>query len=151
MTWKLKILCYAGLFLAWALAGCSKPYYGYSGPRLPAHETALLLPDKGVKIYSINSQVVNIRHETESGLMKTTRAILRPGTYQLVIIPQHIQAVKTFTAIQAELGANRQYRVRSRYREGSGAGAGRYEFWVENMASGKVVSDIGTSANPFRP
>ncbi len=47
-------------------------------------ETALLVPDAGVKIYSINGHVVNIKHESESGLMKTTRAILTPGTYQLV-------------------------------------------------------------------
>jgi hypothetical protein len=117
---------------------------------LPENETALLAPDAGVKIVSIDGQVVNIRHESESGLMKTTRAILRPGLYRLVLIPQNIQNVKTFTEIQAELAANRHYRVRVRRLTGNRAQAGRYEFWVENKISGMVVSTIGTSSDPFR-
>ena len=138
------------LFLVSMLAGCTQPYYGYPGPRLPETETALLAPDVGVKIYSIDGRVVNIKHESEAGLMKTTRAILRPGNYQLVLVPQHITSVKTFTEIQAQLVANRQYRARIRQSIGGSSEGREYEFWVENMASGKVVSDIGTSANPFR-
>jgi hypothetical protein len=148
-AWKQRgVICL--LLLACTLAGCSKPYYGYPGPRLPENETALLAPDAGVKIVSIDGQVVNIRHESESGLMKTTRAILRPGLYRLVLIPQNIQNVKTFTEIQAELAANRHYRVRVRRLTGNRAQAGRYEFWVENKISGMVVSTIGTSSDPFR-
>jgi hypothetical protein len=138
------------LILASTLAGCTQPYYGYPGPRVPETETALLVPDAGVKIYSINGQVVNIRHESESGLMKTTRAILKPGTYQLVIVPQHIKTVKTFTELQAELVANRQYRARIRRNIGESSKGREYDIWVENVASGKVVSNIGTSGNPFR-
>jgi hypothetical protein len=138
------------LIIASTLAGCTQPYYGYPGPRLPETETALLVPDAGVKIYSINGHVVNIKHESESGLMKTTRAILTPGTYQLVLVPQHIKTVKTFTELQAELVANRQYRVRIRRDIGGNSKGREYEIWVENMASGKVVSNIGTSVNPFR-
>jgi hypothetical protein len=58
--------------------------------------------------------------------------------------------VKTFTELQATLVANRQYRVRIR-RDIGGSSKGReYEIWVENMASGKTVSNIGTSVNPFQ-
>jgi hypothetical protein len=138
------------VLLVSTLAGCTQPYYGYPGPRLPETETALLVPDVGVKIYSINGHVVNIKHESESGLMKTTRAILRPGTYKLILVPQHITSVKTFTEIQATLVANRQYRARIRQNTGGSSKGREYEFWVENMVSGKVVSDIGTSINPFR-
>lgn len=66
---------------------------------MPETETALLAPDVGVKIYSINGHVVNIKHESEAGLMKTTRAILRPGIYKLILVPQHITNVKTFTEL----------------------------------------------------
>lgn len=138
------------LILVSSLAGCTQPYYGYPGPRLPETETALLVPDVGVKIYSINGRVVNIKHESEAGLMKTTRAILRPGNYQLVLVPQHITSVKTFTEIQAQLAANRQYRARIKRNIGGNSNGREYELWVENVASGKVVSDIGTSANPFQ-
>jgi len=137
------------LFLVSMLAGCTQPYYGYPGPRLPETETALLEPDVGVKIYSINGRVVNIKHESEAGLMKTTRAILRPGNYQLVLVPQHITSVKTFSEIQAQLVANRQYRARIKQNIGGNSNGREYELWVENVASGKVVSDIGASANPF--
>ena len=138
------------LILAGTLTGCTQPYYGYPGPRLPETETALLVPDAGVKIYSINGHVVNIKHESESGLLKTTRAILTPGTYRLVLVPQHIETVKTFTELQATLAANRQYRARIR-RDIGGSSRGReYDIWVENVASGKVVSNIGTSVDPFR-
>ena len=138
------------VLLVSTLAGCTQPYYGYPGPRLSETETALLVPDVGVKIYAINGHVVNIKHESEAGLMKTTRAILRPGTYQLVLVPQHITSVKTFTEIQAALVANRQYRARIKRNMGGNSNGQEYEFWVENRASGKVVSDIGTSINPFR-
>jgi hypothetical protein len=138
------------LIIASILPGCTQPYYGYPGPRLPETETALLVPDAGVKIYSINGHVVNIKHESESGLMKTTRAILQPGAYQLVLVPQHIKNVKTFTELQATLAANRQYRARIRRDIGGSSGGREYEIWIENVASGKVVSNIGTSVNPFR-
>jgi hypothetical protein len=138
------------LIMVGTLAGCTQPYYGYPGPRLPETETALLVPDVGVKIYSINGNIVNIKHESASGLMKTTRAILRPGNYQLVLVPQHITSVKTFTELQVALAANRQYRARIRQSIGGSSEGREYEFWVENMASGKVVSNIGTSVNPFR-
>lgn len=138
------------LVLAGILAGCPQAYYGYPGPRLPGAETALLAPDAGVKIYAIDGRVVNIKHESESGLMATTRAILRPGTYQLVLVPRHIQNVKTFTELQATLAANRQYRARIRRDIGGSSGERAYEIWIENVASGKVVSNIGTSVNPFR-
>jgi hypothetical protein len=138
------------LFLASIPAACTQPYYGYPGPRLPETETALLVPDAGVKIYSINGHVVNIKHESESGLMKTTRAILQPGIYQLVLVPQHIENVKTFTELQATLAANRHYRARIRRDIGGSSGGREYEIWIENGASGKVVSNIGTSVNPFR-
>lgn len=138
------------LILVGTLAGCTQPYYGYPGPRLPETETALLVPDVGVKIYSINGNIVNIKHESASGLMKTTRAILRPGNYQLILVPQHITSVKTFTELQVALAANRQYRARIRQSIGGSSEGREYEFWVENMASGKVVSNIGTSVNPFR-
>ena len=78
--------------------------------------------------------------------MKTSRAILQPGTYKLVLVPQHIENVKTFTELQATLAANRHYRARIR----RDIGGREYEIWVENVASGKVVSNIGTSVNPFR-
>jgi hypothetical protein len=132
------------------LAGCTQPYYGYSGPRLPETETALLMSDVGVKIYSINGHVVNIKHESEAGLIETTRAILRPGTYNLILVPQHITSVKTFTELQAMLAANRQYRARIRQNIGGSAKGREYEIWVENIASGRRVSNIGTSVNPFR-
>ena len=138
------------LILVGTLAGCTQPYYGYPGPRLPETETALLVPDVGVKIYSINGNIVNIKHESASGLMKTTRAILRPGNYQLILVPQHITSIKTFTELQATLVANRQYRARIRQSIGGSSEGREYEFWVENRASGKVVSNIGTSVNPFR-
>ena len=138
------------VLLAMAVVACTRPYYGYPGARLPDTETALLVPDVGVKIYAINGRVVNIKHESESGPMKTTRAILLPGTYQIVVVPQHIQTVKTFSEIQAKLAANRQYRVRIRRNAGASSQGREYEFWVENMASGQVVSGIGTSVNPFR-
>ncbi len=53
MTWKWNgVWVVFFLILASTLAGCTQPYYGYPGPRLPETETALLVPDVGVKIYS---------------------------------------------------------------------------------------------------
>jgi hypothetical protein len=138
------------LIFVCTLTGCTQPYYGYPGPRLPVTETARLVPDAGVKIYSINGHIVNIKHESSSGLMMTTRAILTPGTYQLILVPQHIQTIKMFTELQATLKANRQYRARIRETFRGGAKGTEYEIWIENIASGRVVSNIGTSVNPFR-
>jgi len=118
------------VLLVSSLAGCTQPYHGYPGSRLPETETALLVPDAGIKIYSINDHVVNIQHESESGLMKTTRAILRPGTYRLILVPQHINSVKTFTEIQATLVANRQYRARIRPNMGGSLKGREYELGV---------------------
>ncbi len=151
MKGKLKrIGMVGGLLMVTMLMACTQTYYGYPGTQLPESKTALLVPDVGVKIYSINDHVVNIKHESESDLMMTTRAILLPGSYRIVVVPQHIKTVKTFSEIRAKLGANRQYRVRIRRNAGAGLQGREYEFWVENMASGQVVSDIGTSVNPFR-
>ena len=58
--------------------------------------------------------------------------------------------VKTFTELQATLAANRHYRARIRQHIGGSSGGREYEIWIENVASGKVVSNIGTSVNPFR-
>jgi len=72
------------------------------------------------------------------------------SAYQLVLVPQHIKNVKSFTELQATLAANRHYRARIG-RDIGGSSEGReYEIWIENVASGKVVSNIGTSVNPFR-
>ena len=130
--------------------GCTKPYIGYSGPRLPESETALLRPDVGVKIYSLNGKVVNIKHESQSDLLMATRAILRPGIHQMVLVPQYIKSVKTFTELHAALAAGRQYRVRVKLVTGTGPDAGQYRFWVEDADGGEVVSDKATSLNPFR-
>ena len=138
------------LFFALSLWGCTKPYYGYPGPRLPETETALLVPDAGVEIHTLNGEIVNIKHESQSSLNMTTRAILRPGIHQLVLVPQDIQSAKTFTEVHAALSAGRQYRVRIRQLTDTGPHAGAYEFWVEDTASGEVVSDKATSMNPFR-
>ena len=58
--------------------------------------------------------------------------------------------VKTFTELQATLAANRHYRARIRRDIGGSSGGREYEIWIENVASGKVGSNIGTSVNPFR-
>lgn len=58
--------------------------------------------------------------------------------------------VKTFTELQATLAANRHYRARIRRDIGGSSGGREYEIWIENVASGKVISNIGTSVNPFR-
>ena len=144
----LRAFCF--LFFAFLLSGCTKPYYGYPGPRLPETETALLTPDVGVKIYSLNGEVVNIKHESQPDLMMTTRAILRPGLHRLTLVPQFIESAKTFTEVNALLDAGRQYRVRTQRITGTGPNAGQYEFWVEDAASGEVVSDRATSQHPFR-
>lgn len=140
------------LFFTLSLWNCTKPYYGYPGPKLPATETALLTPDAGVEIHTLNGEVVNIRQGPQSIPLLTTQnnsAILRPGLYQLVLVPADIQSAKTFTTVQADLSAGRQYRVRIRQITDSGPQAGGYEFWVENTISGEVVSDKAISQNPF--
>ncbi len=146
----IHVRAFCFLLLAFILSGCTKPYYGYPGPRLPETETALLTPDVGVKIYSLNGEVVNIKHESQPDLLMTTRAILRPGLHQLVLVPQFIESAKTFSEVNALLSAGRQYRVRTQRITGTGPNAGQYEFWVEDAASGEVVSDRATSRNPFR-
>jgi hypothetical protein len=155
MEWNLNRMGAMGLLLfALTLWSCAKPtpYYGYPGPRLPAAETALLTPDAGVEIHSLNGEIVNIRQGPQSIPLLTTLnncAVLHPGLYQLVLVPQDIQSAKTFTTVQADLSAGRQYRVRIRQITDSGAQAAGYEFWVENTVSGEVVSDKAISQNPF--
>ncbi len=138
-----------GLLLLWG--GCTQPYVNYAGPPRSETDIAVLTPQAGVKIHSLDGKVVNVGAEKSWDWVRYNRLHLRPGQYTLTLIPSDIGTIKTFTRLTVAVEAGRRYRVASQFYPGSGGKQGFYKFWVDDEKTGEVVSDIAESRNPFQP
>ncbi len=140
-----------GLVVLLLLIGCTKAYHHYPGPPRSESEIAVLTPDKGVRIHALDDKVVNVRPGSAKGLyVAHTRLHVRAGRYNLTLIPQGIQTIKTFNRLTVEVEAGQRYRVRSQFYPGTGEAGGYYKLWVDNEKTGAVISEIVESRNPFQ-
>lgn len=142
------------LSLIWLImctnACSSRPYIGYTGKQLPLNEVALIEPEIGIKIHTVNAKVVDIKNEVGSDTGKYHSAVVLPGKHALGVIPQYRTAVKTVVRLQVTVAADRKYLVRHK-NVNRDNGAAVYEIWVEDAVSLEIVSNRAISQNPFRP
>jgi hypothetical protein len=132
--------------------GCaSRPYIGYTGQQLPIEEVAVIEPEIGVEIHTVDAKVVDIKNEAGSDTGKYHSAVVLPGQYSLGVIPQYRTAVKTVVRLQVTVTAGRKYLVRHKNVNRDSGTEAVYEIWVEDAVTRKVVSSRGISQNPFRP
>ena len=142
----------SALLVLVCLAACSsRPYIGYAGKQLPLDAVAVIKPELGVKIHSVDAKVVDIQSETAKDAGRYHSAVVLPGRHTLGVIPQYRTAIKTVVALQVSVSADQKYIVRHKNVNLQDENEPVYEVWVEEAASGKVVSNRAISRNPFRP
>jgi len=134
------------------ITGCSShPYIGYGGKQRPVNEVAVIEPEIGIEIHTVDAKVVDIKNEAGSDTGKYHSAVVLPGQYSLGVIPQYRTAVKTVARLQVTVAAGRKYLVRHKNVNRDSRTEAVYEIWVEDSVTRKVVSSRVTSQNPFRP
>jgi hypothetical protein len=148
---RLHLLLSLLLIIVSTSACASQPYIGYAGKQLPVEEVAVIEPEIGIEIHTVDAKVVDIKNEAGGDTGKYHSAVVLPGQYSLGVIPQYRTAVKTVVRLQVTVAAGRKYLVRHKNVNRDSETEAVYEIWVEDAVTREVVSNRATSQNPFRP
>ncbi len=139
ITCKKHFLHYIIIFLAITLChGCTtttQTFYLY-------HEKdhASLITSRDVDIVKIDSRIVSVKYDGESGTIYS-KVVIKPGRHEIVVyIPWFREGSVVF--MEAFFRGGREYIVK--YKIGDRVSllsrAWRFEVWIEDCASGDIVS-----------
>lgn len=150
MKTKYVALMAMAVFLVITTACAIKTYKAYPGKTRSKYDVAIIEPEPGIRILTLDATTVDIESE-ESRSSGYSKAEVIEGDHTLRVIPSTISAAKSYAVLKATLKGGNEYVVRHENVRRDNSSGPVYEFWIEDKKTKERVSNRARSKNPFRP